>query len=114
MTAQVNDPWANFDDELNRHSDKVPQRSPRKKNKPVTLTKRHGDATMGDMTGKQLRKWREDHGHSQASLAKALGFSLRKYIRIETGVQPVPLVLELALSQVPERPMEERGRWPEK
>jgi transcriptional regulator with XRE-family HTH domain len=64
------------------------------------------------MKARELVKWREANGHSQQSLADALGFSRRQIIRYEIGQQEIPKVLELALQAVPAR--EGGGRWPAK
>lgn len=49
------------------------------------------------MTSKELKKWREDHGYSQAKLAKALGVAVMTVSRWETDLRSIPSFLHLAL-----------------
>jgi transcriptional regulator with XRE-family HTH domain len=49
------------------------------------------------MTKKELKKWRETNGYSQASLATALGVAVMTVSRWETGTRTIPSFLHLAL-----------------
>lgn len=49
------------------------------------------------MESKELKKWREDHGYSQAGLAKALQVATMTISRWETGTRSIPPFLHLAL-----------------
>jgi transcriptional regulator with XRE-family HTH domain len=49
------------------------------------------------MTSKELKKWREDHGYSQAKLARALGVAVMTVSRWETDLRSIPSFLHLAL-----------------
>lgn len=49
------------------------------------------------MTSKELKKWREDHGYSQAKLARALDVAIMTVSRWETGLRAIPSFLHLAL-----------------
>jgi len=64
------------------------------------------------MKAKDMQKWREEHGHSQASLAAALEISSRQIMRYEMGEQVIPKAIELAMRSVPDR--KGGGRWPGK
>ncbi len=52
---------------------------------------------ISSMTKEELRKWREDHGHSQASLARALDIAVMTVSRWERGAREIPPFLHLAL-----------------
>lgn len=49
------------------------------------------------MTSIELKKWREDHGYSQAKLARALGVAVMTVSRWETDLRATPSFLHLAL-----------------
>jgi transcriptional regulator with XRE-family HTH domain len=49
------------------------------------------------MRSKELKKWREDHGYSQAKLARALDVAVMTVSRWETGLRAIPSFLHLAL-----------------
>lgn len=49
------------------------------------------------MTSKELKKWREVHGYSQAKLAKALDVATMTVSRWETDLRATPSFLHLAL-----------------
>jgi len=49
------------------------------------------------MTKYELKQWREEHGYSQAMLAKALGVAVMTVSRWETGLRAIPVFLHLAL-----------------
>ena len=66
------------------------------------------------MTGKELRKWRELHLHSQQSLADALGVSWRTILRWEQNDTSIPKAVEMALRNELVQSREAYGRWPDK
>ena len=49
------------------------------------------------MTSEELKKWREDHGYSQARLARVLDVAVMTVSRWETGLRAIPSFLHLAL-----------------
>lgn len=49
------------------------------------------------MKREELQQWREDHGYSQAKLAKALNVAVMTVSRWETGLRAIPSFLHLAL-----------------
>jgi transcriptional regulator with XRE-family HTH domain len=49
------------------------------------------------MTSKELKKWREDNGYTQAKLAKALDVAVMTVSRWETDLRSIPSFLHLAL-----------------
>jgi DNA-binding transcriptional regulator YiaG len=49
------------------------------------------------MTKKELKKWREANGYSQASLAAVLDVAVMTVSRWETGTRTIPSFLHLAL-----------------
>ncbi|NTW16619.1 MAG: helix-turn-helix transcriptional regulator [Syntrophaceae bacterium] len=49
------------------------------------------------MTRKELKKWRAEHGYSQAKLARALSVAVMTVSRWETGLRAIPSFLHLAL-----------------
>lgn len=61
------------------------------------------------MTSKELKQWRENHGYSQAKLAKALDVAVMTVSRWETGLRSIPSFLRLAL-----RCLELEGYEPDK
>lgn len=52
------------------------------------------------MTKDELKKWREDHGHSQGSLARGLGVAVMTVSRWERGIMAIPPFLHLALKWI--------------
>jgi len=55
------------------------------------------------MTAQELKRERIKRKHSQASIAQALGISLRQYIRYERVEAEIPEVVRLALKSVSSR-----------
>ncbi|HYA15719.1 MAG TPA: helix-turn-helix transcriptional regulator [Syntrophales bacterium] len=49
------------------------------------------------MMSEELKKWRDDHGYSQAKLARALNVAVMTVSRWETGLRAIPPFLHLAL-----------------
>jgi len=60
------------------------------------------------VTKDEFKKLRETAGHTQASLAAAMGVHLRTVWRWELGETIIPKVVELALRYVAERAATER------
>lgn len=49
------------------------------------------------MTMEELKEWRIKNGHTQGTLAKALGVHLNAVARWESGTRKIPAFLHLAL-----------------
>jgi DNA-binding XRE family transcriptional regulator len=52
------------------------------------------------MTGKELKKWRNEHGLTQAALAKSLNVAWATVARWEIDVRKIPPYLHLALTTI--------------
>jgi transcriptional regulator with XRE-family HTH domain len=55
------------------------------------------------MNSAEFTNARKSKNHTQASLSKAIGLSIRQISRIETGVAPVSRVVEIALNSLEKR-----------
>ena len=60
------------------------------------------------MTKDEFKRLRQSAGHTQASLAQAMGVHLRTVWRWELGETIIPKVVELALRYVAEHAMRDR------
>lgn len=60
------------------------------------------------MTPRQFRSRRRDLGHSQATLAKAIGYSKHHIGALERGDKPIRPMVELALDGLELRAMRAR------
>jgi len=55
------------------------------------------------MTAQEFRSQRHTLGHSQSSLAKAMGMTKRTILRWEGGYIPIPIIAEILINLLPER-----------
>jgi len=61
------------------------------------------------VTKDKFKELRKRAGHTQASIAKAMGVHIRTVTRWEIGEWPVPRVVELALRYIGDKAKKKRG-----